>query len=411
MAGASIDHMVSVIILIAALLITMLTFNNMFATATDYEKNRQVATKAIDLMNSICLSPGNPPNWGQTNDTVLAFGLQDPEVGGYALSSHSIMRLRTPNSSSGSQIVYYPKTGLYYNNLSGNYGHAIYTPLSACLNYSDIAELLGVNGTYGFGIDISPVIDVSVSQIPVSNPQDPLTLKVDVKGSGLPLSGATLDYCLFHVKSGSTYPTCPPYSGVIQTDYSGSAVIEFEDVDGSGDAYTFIVYASLSGITGNGYYTHNTLDDDYQLVIPFIQDYDTGSVILAHSWDVNGAGDPPVPEIKYNATFFALTPDFQLQQFEIENNTGHLIYGEGNPYFTTQLPTSEVGFLLVSYKRDANRLGSVLLPWGVGALGFHASFGNDSDPSNYDFVATEVRQVTINGILYQVKVSTWSLKG
>ena len=411
MAGASIDHMVSLIILIAALLMTMTIYNNMFATAIDYENNRQVATKAIDLMNSICLSPGNPPDWGQTNGSLLAFGLQDPEAGGYALSSHSIMRLRTGDSSGGDQIIYYPKTGLFYNNLSGNYGHAIFTPLADCINYSDVAELLGVNGTYGFGIDISPVIDVSISKIPVSNPQDPLILKVDVKGSGLPFSGATLDYCLFHVKSGSTYPTVPVYSGVNQTDYSGSAVMEFEDVDGTGDAYTFIVYASLSGITGNGYYTQNTLDDDHQLVVPLIQDYDTGSVIIAHSWDVGDVGEPPVPEIKYNATFFALTPDFQLTQFEIENSTGHLLYGEGNPYFTTQLPTSEVGFLLISYKRDANRLGSVLLPWGVGALGFHASFGSDSDPSNYDFVATELRQVTINGILYQVKVSTWSLNG
>jgi hypothetical protein len=411
MAGASIDHMVSVIILIAALLIAMTSYNNLFANAIDYESNRQVATKAVDLINNICLSPGNPPEWGQTNDTLLGFGLQDPEVGGYALSSHAIMRLRTSNSSSGDQIVYYPKTGLYYNNLSGNYGHAVFTPLADCINSSDIAELLGINGTYGFGIDIAPIIDVSISHIPVSSPQDPLILKVDVKGSGLPLSGASLDYSLFHVKSGSQYPIIDIYSGVNQTDYSGSAIIEFEDVDDSQDAYTFIVYARLGGISGNGYYTHNTLDDDHQLVVPLIQDYDTGSVIIAHSWDVNGAGEPPVPEIKYNATFFALTSDFQLQQHEIENSTGHLVYGEGNPYFTTQLPTSEIGFMLVSYKRDANRLGSVLLPWGVGALGFSASFASDSDPSNYDFVATELRQVTINGISYQVKLSTWSLNG
>ena len=153
------------------------------------------------------------------------------------------------------------------------------------------------------------------------------------------------------------------------------------------------------------------LIDDLQLVIPLIQDYDQGTVIIAHSWDVNGAGNPPVPEVKYNATFFVLTSDFQLQQVEIANSTGHLIYGEGNPYFTTQLPVSEVGFLLVSYKRDANRLGSVLMPWGIGTLGISTSFDGGNSPSGYDFVATELRQVTIDGISYQVKVSTWSLRG
>ena len=411
MTGATIDHMISVTILIAALLVAMMTFNGLFASAVDYDRNRQVANKAIDIMNTICLSPGSPPDWGETNDTLLGFGLQDPDVGGYALSPYSIMRLSTSNSSGGSQIVYYPKTGLYYNNLSANYGHGVLTPLGDCINYTDAAELLGLNGKYGFSIDIEPILEVSISQVPVSPPQNHLILKVDVRGSGLPLSGATLNYNLFHAQQGSTYPIMTAYSGVNQTDSSGSAVIEFEDVDESNDAYSFIVYVSIGGVTGNGYYTHNTLDDDHQLVVPFIQDYDQGIVLIAHSWDVQGAGEPPVPEVKYNATFFALTSDFQLQPIEIENSTGHLLYGEGNPYFTTQLPVSEVGLLIISYKRDATRLGTVIMPWGVGTLAVIASFDGGFGSSGYDFVATELRQVTIDGISYQVKVSTWSLKG
>jgi len=185
--GATIDHMISVTILIAALLITMTTFNSFFATAIDYENNRRIATKAVDLMNSICLSPGDPPNWGETNATLLGFGLQDPEVGGYSLSSHSLMRLRTSNSSGEDQIVYYPKTGLYYNNISGNFGHSVLTPLADCINYSDVEGLLGINGTYGFGIDIAPTIEINITPVPVSPPQNHLILKVDVTGSGLPL--------------------------------------------------------------------------------------------------------------------------------------------------------------------------------------------------------------------------------
>jgi hypothetical protein len=70
-----------------------------------------------------------------------------------------------------------------------------------------------------------------------------------------------------------------------------------------------------------------------------------------------------------------------------------------------------VGFLVISYEKATNKVGTVILPWGVGTLGVTASFDIGSAPSDYDFVATELRQVTIDGISYQVKVSTWSLNG
>jgi len=335
----------------------------------------------------------------------LGFGLQDPQAGGYALSPYSIMRLKT--ASDDSQLVYYPKTGLFYNNISDNYGNAILIPVGDCINYTTATELLGINKTYGFRVDITPTLDVSISQVPVSPPDNHLILKVEVRGSGLPLSDATLNYYLFQVESGGggPYPSVKAYSGVEQTGSFGSVLIEFDEVHESNDPYSFTVYASLSGVNGIGHYSHDTIEG-HELVVPFIQDFDQGTVILAHSWDVHNVTGP-VCEVKYNATFFVLTSDFQLQQVQIENSTGHLLYGEGNPYFTTQLPASEVGILFVSYRRDANRMGSVILPWGIGALGVSASFGGD--PSGYSFVATELRQVSIDDISYQVKVSAWKL--
>ena len=407
MAGATIDHMISVTILIAALLVAMVTFNHMFATAVEYDRNRQVANKAADLMSTICLSPGNPTNWGTTDASLLGFGLQDPEAGGYALSPYSLMRLRASNSSGGSQIVYYPKTGFYYNNISGDYGNSILIPIGDCVNYTTATELLGVNETYGFRIDVTQTLDISISKVPVSPPDDHLLLKVEVRGSGLPLSGATLNYHLFQVVSGGggSYPSVKAYSGVAQTGSFGSALIEFDEVHESKDPYSFTVSASLSGINGIGHYSYDTVDD-LELVVPFIQDFDEGTVIIAHSWDVQNVSGP-VCEVKYNATFFILTSDFQLQQVQIENSTGHLLYGWGNPYFITQLPASEVGILVVSYRRDANRMGSVILPWGLSGLGLSVSFGGD--PTASDFVATELRQVIVDDISYQVKVSVWKL--
>jgi hypothetical protein len=110
-----------------------------------------------------------------------------------------------------------------------------------------------------------------------------------------------------------------------------------------------------------------------------------------------------------------LTPDFQLQPLAIENSTsditGKLNYGGGSGdklYATTRLPTSEVGLLFITYKWN-NYVGSVVLPWGIGTLGVHSSFGSEFGSDGYDFVATELRQVTIDGISYQVKVSVWKL--
>jgi hypothetical protein len=400
--GATIDHLISVTILIAALLVAMMTFNGLFASAVDYERNRQVANKAIDIMNTICLSPGSPTDWGETNETLLGFGLQDPRVGGYALSPYSIMRLRTSNDSQLIEYVYTP--GVFYNNLSAYYGNSILTSVGDCVNYTSATELLGINGTYGFSVDITPTLNVSISQVP----NDHLTLKVDVRGSGLPLSGATLKYFLFHVDiEVGTYPMFMIYSGVAQSDSFGSALLDFSSVDDT-DAYTFMVYASLSGLNGVGYYSQDDVTDGHEFLLPLIRDFDSGTIIIAHNWDVHYFG-PPEPNVFYNASFFVLTSEFQLQQVEIANSTQNINYGVGKPYWTTQLPTSEVGFLFISY-RWGNQLGSVILPWGVGVLGVHSSFSAGfGSSSGYDFVATELRQVTIDGISYQVKVSAWSL--
>jgi len=402
--GATIDHMISVTILIAALLVVMTTFTGMFATAADYDRNRKVANKAVDIMNTICLSPGNPMNWGETDAPVLGFGLQDPESGGYTLSPYSIMRLQTSDSSGGSQLVEYPPgSGEFYNNMSGKYGHGIFTPIGACVSNSEVQELLGLNGMYGFGLDIVPTLDISISQIDTK----PLKLKIEVYGAGVPLSGATLKCHLFEVVKGEdVYPAIATYTHVTQTNSSGVVNVIFPEVTDNDPSYTFTVYASIGGLNGVGYYTHNTIvDGDPQYIIPIIKDFDEGQVYIAHNWLFDS------PEIKYNATFFILTPDFQIQPVQIENSTGHLNYGAGFPFAETQIPDSEVGFLVITYRKSANELGSVILPWGVGTFGLAVYFdGGVIDSSGYRFVATELRQVTIDDISYQVKVSTWSLR-
>ncbi|MCW4016346.1 MAG: hypothetical protein NWF06_08250 [Candidatus Bathyarchaeota archaeon] len=404
MTGATIDHMISVTILISALLVAMMAFNGLFASAIEYDRNRQVANKAVDLVNSICLSPGSPVDWGETNDTVLGFGLQDPDSGGYTLSPYSMMRLSSV--SSGTQLVEYPPdSGVFYNNITANFGDAILTPLGGCLNYSDVADLLGITGDYGFSIDVEPTLNVSISKV---YGYGHLALKVDVTGSGLPLSGATLNHYLLQVTNEGS-ATVVPYFGVSQTDSFGSLLLEYDGIDEVNDAYHFIVYVSLNGLTGVGYYSQDDLGDYPQFIVPLVSDYDDGTVIIAHSWGVHEYAETPVPAVTFNATFFVLTSDFQLQQLELVNSSTLLNYGSKN-YVTTTLPTSEVGILFISYEWN-NYVGSVVLPWGIGTLGISPYFSSSTGSAGYDFVATELRQVTIDGISYQVKVSVWSLSG
>jgi len=408
MTGATIDHLISVTILIAALLVAMMTFNGLFASAIDYDRNRQVANKAIDITNTICLSPGSPTDWGQTNETLHGFGLQDPNVGGYALSPYSIMRLNT--ASNDSQLVEYPSgSGVFYTNISTSDRHTMLTPIGDCINYTTAAELLGVNGTYGFSVDITPTLNVTISPDPgASN----LTLNVAVSGSGLPLSCANLNYYLFHINKiedgddVSLYVNI--YSNVTQTELSGSVEIEFPIVADS--VYSFVVYVSLGGVTGVGNYANNAADEN-EFIVPLIKDFNDDemvNVILAHSWEfLHPSGHATA---HYNASFYTLTSDFQLQRLEIANSTGLLNSGTAKAYNTTQIPRSETGILVISYMATG-KLGSVIVPWGVGALGVPASYGSSFGSGGYDFVATELRQVKIDGISYQVKVSAWSLRG
>ncbi|MCW4033888.1 MAG: hypothetical protein NWF03_00835 [Candidatus Bathyarchaeota archaeon] len=401
MAGATIDHMISLTILVAALLIAMMSFNQMFSSAVAYETNTQVATKAMDIMNTLCLSPGSPTDWGATNETVLGFGLQDPTVGGYALSPYSIMRLKTAQTDS--QLVYYPGTDLYYNNVTSTSGYTALTPLGDCINYTTASELLGIDGSYGFNINIQPTLAVEVT--PVST--KPLVLNVAVRGSGLPLSGAIVNYHLLEVDTKlGQFPYIIPISDETITGPSGSVNITFPDVMELEPTYTFTAYVNVGGVTGVGYYTHNTADGDLSYITPLIQDYDNGTILIAHSWDIfQDAGIQA--EVKFNATFYILTSDFELQPVPLDASD-HLNWGS-NDYFVTYIPPSETGFLVISYLKSAVEMGSIMMPWGVGSLGVTTSFGSSVDSYGSDFVATEVRLVTIDGISYRVQVSTWKL--
>ncbi len=49
------------------------------------------------------------------------------------------------------------------------------------------------------------------------------------------------------------------------------------------------------------------------------------------------------------------------------------------------------------------------MPWGISSMAFPMTFGDDA--ANKEWVATDIREITVGGIAYQVKLALWSLGG
>jgi hypothetical protein len=402
MAGSTIDHLVALGVFIGAMLLFISLFNQTLQTAILYQEHRQLATKCSDMLDNILLNPGYPQNWGMTNSTPTSFGLQDPEFTEYRLSPYSLMRLQ---SATGTPIVY-PKTGLTYSNVSSGFGNFLFVPYTLAIDYVTATKLLGINNTYGFQLTISPIVTVQITETQATNP---LTLNVHAFGSGFPLSNATLSYCFLKVvpKGQGNSPFYESTFGTTYTDDGGSSVLTFSGVAQT-DSYVLIVYAHMSGLTGIGY--KERIMSDKRYVIPLIDSFQDRRVLLAHSYDVHYYG-PPESAVFFNATFVILSQDFTLREMPLENSTGKtgkVNYGAGQPYSTLTIPTYNPGILVITYESN-NEYGVVLMPWGLSSLAFSITFGGQS--SGMEWVATDTRQVVVNGIAYQVKLAMWSYQG
>ena len=386
---------------LAATLLFIGLFNQTIQTAVVYQQHRAIATKCSDLLDNMLLNPGTPTDWGQRSDAPTGFGLQDPEFTEYKLNPFSLMRL----SSYTGTPVYYDKTNMTYSNITMGVGNYLLMPYSDVLNYSTALKLLGIENKYGFQLTLTPIVTVTVTE---TSARSPLRFSVDVAGTGFPLANARVSYYLFLVSlsGGGAFPSYTVRNGVAYTDAQGIASVEFADVTDASLCYTFIAYAHLGGLNGVGYNERDTADNNY--IIPFVGNASERTVLIAHSWDVHEFG-PPVAELKYNATFVIFTEDFSLREVPLDNATGHINYGEGYPYGEVTLPESNPGILIAAYKKSATEGGVVMMPWGLSSMGFSITFGGDS--SKQEWVATDMRQVLVNGIAYQAKLALWSLEG
>jgi hypothetical protein len=393
--------MVAVTVFLAATLLFIGLFNQTIQTAVIYQRHRATATKASDLLDNMLLSPGIPVNWGKTDANLTGFGLQAPEFTQYKLSPFSLMRL---TSSSGTPVYYY-KTGSTYSNITVGSKNFLLVANTSTIDYSSALRLLGINNTYGFQLTMTPIVKVDVAQEQAASP---LRLSVDAQGTGFPLANAKITYCLITVSlsGGGSYPIYNTNYGTTYTDDKGLATLIFNEVTDVNLSYALIAYAQLGGLVGVGYLERVSSEPQY--VIPFVDNLSEGRILIAHSYDVQYYG-PPVAEVKYNASFVFLAEDYTLREMLLENSAGHVNYGDGFPYEVVNIPTDNPGILVITYRKSATEGGVVMMPWGISSLAFPVVFGGD--PTKQEWVATDMRQVTVGGIAYQAKIAVWNLEG
>jgi hypothetical protein len=400
MAGATIDHIISITIFVAAILIFLNVFSQPIQTAIAYQEHRATATKCSDLLDGMLLNPGTPNDWGKGNFPLYGFGLQDPEFTQYQISPFSAMQLRSLLGNP----VFFEKTGLTYSNTTLSFGNSLIVPYRSVVNYTDALKLMGINGTFGFELTLTPVLSISITELQA----DPLTLKITAYGTGFPLSGATVNYCLIPALINETYPNfvkVTGQTGMVYADMEGSVIVPFTMVKDDNVTYAVVVSASLGGLVGVGCFESDTSQDPY--ILPVIDDMSSGRVLLAHSGDVNQPGVPQV-ELNYNVTFVSMAQDRSLTINPWANETGSkgiVCVGIGNPCGELNMPADKTGVLVVAYK-SSNGGGVVMMPWGISSLAFPVSFGGDS--SKQEWVATDIRQITIDRVAYQAKLAVWS---
>jgi len=389
MTGITIDHIVSLVAFFAATLLFAGLFFQTMNSAITYQRNHQIAQKASDVLNNILLSPGVPTGWGENDTDPLAFGLHQPETGLLALSPFSLFRLIDSQN-----VVDY--SGTSYSNVSIAEGVSVFMPVANYVDYPTVSRLLGINGSYGFRILIEPTLKVSISQVQ----QYPLKLKIQVEGTGGACSEAVIDCSVFYAFKSQPTPSIEFQTNDTFTDATGVAFLEFQTVNASEVYYSAIAQVYLGGLRGTGFYCSPLSSDSF--IKTLVTDYENRTIALIHRGDLLGI--PPSSAIFYNLTYVLPTQNYGFRSIQIENSSGNVT--RGKPAYV-QLPSFDSGILIISYRTEGQDFGTIMMPWGVSSLGISVDFGIDSSMSSW--VATQLRQVIVGQISYQVRLTLWSL--
>jgi len=390
--GVSIDHVISIIVLLAAIVLFVGLFDQTLSVAVDYQRNTTTAKECDNLIDEILLSPAPP-----VSGTPKWFGLQGSTLPTYNLDPFLLMRL---DSSTGTPVSY-QKTGQTYSEIKTNPNNYLLYPYNDMITYSTASTLLGLSGTYGFQLSLTPTVTVSIKEQSSSN-QNPLKLSISVRGTGFPLAHANVNWLLLPISIVNNYPTYETtQTGTNSTDSSGQI---YQTIPGSYSSFVFFAYAYLDGVSGVGYYVSAPVGSQY--VVPFLVSVSSLNVNLANSNDVSLTSTQDTP-LYYNSTFVFESENYAFEQASIggSSQSGELHSGHSYSPATISMGSYTPGILIVAYNNAGNS-GITMMPWGFSSLGFSLTFGNS--PINQSWIATDLRQVEINGVSYQATLSLWS---
>jgi hypothetical protein len=141
-------------------------------------------------------------------------------------------------------------------------------------------------------------------------------------------------------------------------------------------------------------------------------------ILVAHSDDLFNQF-AALSLLSYDAQMVTFnSEDFALQDGYLLNSKGEIMNGAANPYGEITIldktdshngKASSPGILIMAYNESSSKGGFVIMPWGISTLAFPVTFGGN--PFNMEWVSTDMRQVTINGVAYQARLAIWSYKG
>ena len=392
MSGVSVDHVVSIIVLLAAIVLFVGLFDQTLSVAVNYQRNTTTAQECDNLLDEILLTPASP-----ISGTPAWFGLQGSTLQTYNLDPFLLMRL---DSSAGAPVSY-QKTGQTYSEIQTNPNNYLLYPYNDMITYSTALKLLGLSTTYGFQLSLKPTVTVSIKDLTPTN-QNPLKLSISVRGTGFLLAHASVNWLLLPISIVNNYPTFETtQTGTNSTDNSGQI---YQTISGSYSSFAFFAYACLDGISGIGYYVSPPAGSQY--VVPFLAPVSTLKVNLANSNDVNVTSTKDTP-LYYNSTVVFESENYAFEQASIggSSSSGLLHSGPGYSPATISMGSYTPCILVIAYSNAANS-GVTMMPWGFSSLGFSLTFGNF--PVNQPWIATDLRQVEINGVSYQATLSLWS---
>ncbi|MCJ7635160.1 hypothetical protein MUP77_22555 [Candidatus Bathyarchaeota archaeon] len=387
MVSYTIDFIASIVVVTVLLTSSIIIVAQDLNRAVIYQQDQQIFLKASDILNNVLQNTGYPQDWGQTNATPRSFGLDIPYAEYITPSPFTPLRLIQTNE----KILY---NSVEYRNLTTGNTH-LFLRSSEYINYNDAAELLAVENDFGFLISITPVLNISISQIRAS----PLKIGISVQGPSGGVAGASLNASLFYVKKSTPYPSISnPIRSQTISNISGGAEIDFPGINADDTSYIALLKANTGGTVGVSYYT-NTYSMDSS-ILPFVTNYSEGEISLVHRKDIttsyayDGAA-------YYNLTFINQLGKTDFQSVKLGNPYGTV--DTNNPKIVS-LSVGSPGILLVSSK-TAGGYELTTMPWGITPLCLHMTYG--ADPINKKTVVKTSQFVSISGLSYKIEVALW----